>query len=100
MRIEFDPEAMTLGDIEDFETVSGMSIAAVKPGELPPMKAVTALIWLMRRKEDPAFTLDQARAMRFDEVSFADPLSGPDGSESGSDRSPSSSTSAPNSSGG
>jgi hypothetical protein len=55
---------LTLGDIEDFETASGVSVTTLTDGGTLPVKAVVALVWVVRRQTEPAFTLDDARRLR------------------------------------
>lgn len=67
-------EELTIGDLEDVEQVTGMSfpeVAAALEGAgeaLPPIKIVKALIWVTRRKDDPAFTLEDTASMKLSEL--------------------------------
>jgi len=59
-----DPDDLTLGEVEDFEQASGTSIANVLAGEVSA-RALIALVWVMKRRDNPAFTMDDARKIRF-----------------------------------
>jgi hypothetical protein len=73
--IRFDPDALTLGDLEDFQEATGKELLPffarfadkkVTVAELFAelnSKSLTAMIWIFKRKEHPAFTLAQARAL-------------------------------------
>lgn len=88
MKIKLDPEALTFGDMEDFEEVSGSPLMEAfanvgKSGEMATLKAkdLVALVWICGRAEDPEFTLDQARRVRMSDIEVevgtdADPTDG------------------------
>ena len=61
--MELDQGELTLGDLEDAESVLGFPLAEV--GERPggTTRLATAMIWIRRRKLDPTFTFEQARAL-------------------------------------
>ena len=84
-KLRFDPDDLTLGELEEFETVTGkpldevMSEQPVIDADGKPvrdkrgrpvrqvrmsMKEVIALMWLIRRRDEPGFTLDDARKLR------------------------------------
>lgn len=91
--LRLDPESLTLGDLEDFEDVVGKAVDEVlKPrpildddgnkvldergrpemGVRIPAKALTTLVWLAKRKENPAFTRAEARDVRVDQLEIPD----------------------------
>lgn len=90
MKIRLDPKALTLGDLEDFETATGEGLMETfekidKAGTFTSLRArsVSALIWVCARQDNPDFTLDDARKVRVDELEIeevdeADPTSGGD----------------------
>ena len=81
--VDFDPNELTLEDAEDFEEYTGVPLAEI--GELvkpdaagnatvaPPMKVITAMVWISGRMKDPSFTLAQARATKFGAIKFPAP---------------------------
>jgi hypothetical protein len=106
--IEFDPGKLTLGDMEDFEDVTGKDLFVVfeeqivrdadgRPVPDPddpkgrPLKQVQAsmrdiitLAWIMWRKDEPELTRDDVRNMSVDEWSLV-MKEEPDGAESPKD---------------
>lgn len=92
-KLSINPQDMTIGDLEDFEDVVGMSMdKAFKPvplldengervfekdakGVLRPQttvelstKALKALIWIVKRQDNPDFTLEDARKIKVSEL--------------------------------
>lgn len=70
MEIALDPQDLTLGELEEFEAATGMTMADIGKGTA---KAILGLIWLAKRREDPSFTLDDARKLKVGEITFANP---------------------------
>ena len=89
MILRFDPADATVGDLEDFAEVTGMELPEAmrrypvlddsghpvlddkgKPRVDVRMtaKTIKALVWLVMRRDDPAFTLDDARKVRLSEL--------------------------------
>lgn len=70
MQLVLDFDSLNLGDFEDFEDYTGMALQdAVDGGSLPrTTKVITALVWILQRKVDPKFTLQDARRMRFTDI--------------------------------
>lgn len=104
--IRFDEDNLTLGDLEDFEDVTGVGMfdalkpvtvrdaegAIVRDDDGRPVqevsltaKALKALVWIVLRSERPGFTLDDARNIKVTEFE----LVGSDDDESeGNDEAP------------
>jgi hypothetical protein len=96
-RISISEDDMTLGDMEDFEEITGKSFSdsmrrvkvidpdtgMQKPDPDPAakgkglwsyemsMKGLTAIVYISLRKENPSITLDEVRAMKLDELDLA-----------------------------
>ena len=94
MKFKIDMDSFTLGDMEDFEEATGMSMkAALKP--VPVMdeetgkrakdakgrplseanmtaKVLTALVWVSARASNPEMTLADARRIRVTELIIED----------------------------
>lgn len=68
--VVIDLDDLELGEIEEFEELSGVSIAQVQSGL--PAKAVTVLVWITQRKLDPNYTLEMARKVKLSSVDFAE----------------------------
>jgi hypothetical protein len=88
-RLTFDENELTIGDLEDFEDVTGESVTKALKGK--PQKddegnlirdekgrpvtevelsarSLKALIWIASRKDNPDFTLDDARNVKITEL--------------------------------
>jgi hypothetical protein len=101
--LKFNPDDITIGDLEDFEEITGRSMddvfafdAGGKPTKVDvDSKTMKALVFIIKRQSDPSFTLEQARDVKLgaldvgdDESKADDPLSKPDaGSTHGKPRS-------------
>jgi len=84
MKLDLDPDNLTLGDMEDFEAVAGRGLTEAmedyKAGTIS-MKEVVGLVWICGRAANPAFTLDDARRLKVTdlEVEVAEPDPTPGG---------------------
>lgn len=100
--LNLDPDAMTLGDLEDFETHTGGTLdemiraVPVLDGEgnrtfdekgRPVMttkvsaKSLICLVWIIQRKTNPDFTLADARDIRVTSLTLGE--ASEDGQEKG-----------------
>lgn len=59
---------LELGDIEDFEELSGVPLASITRESGLPIKAVRALIYVLKRHDDPEYTFEDARHIKFHEM--------------------------------
>lgn len=85
MKLHIDPNDLTIGDLEDFEEVTGVSLQeALKPVPLldengekvfdekgrpitevqVSTKTLKGLVWIIGRKENPSFSLTDARNVK------------------------------------
>ena len=64
--ITINLDEMTLGELEQIEEYTGQPIASLNAENLPA-KALTAIVLVMKRRTDPDFTFEQARAVRMEE---------------------------------
>ncbi len=64
----FNFDEMTLDDIETIENLTGTSIELIVADKQPRGKVLKVLIWVMRKKTDPTFTLEQAGKIPFNEA--------------------------------
>ena len=64
-----DIESLTLGDIEDIENYAGLSFSDIGDDKPGVSKLRTALVWVLKRKIDAAFTIEDARKITPDELS-------------------------------
>lgn len=56
----FDFESMTLREVETIENLTGLAIDKLVEDGTPKGKNLTALIFVLGKRNDPAFTIDQA----------------------------------------
>lgn len=73
MRISLDVESMTLREVEDFEVASGLTIGDIGPGKKTPARALRAIVWIVQRRQDPAFTFEDAGEVRITDLDFEAP---------------------------
>lgn len=79
---------LTLGEAEFFETETGISLEDMenfrlgdskKDAKKPalPIKALTTLVCIAKRRSDPDFTMEQARNLKVSELDLEDPDENP-----------------------
>ncbi len=56
----FDFESLTLNEVEQIELITGTSIDQILDAGQPKGKTMKAIIYVMKKREDPNFTLEQA----------------------------------------
>jgi hypothetical protein len=56
----FDFESLTLNEVEQIELITGSSIDQLMDAGQPKGKAMKAIIYIMKKRTDPNFTLEQA----------------------------------------
>jgi hypothetical protein len=64
-----DFNSMTLNEVEEIEMLAGRSIESLMEDGAPRGRALKAIIWVMKRREDPNFTFEQAGALSLAEAS-------------------------------
>jgi hypothetical protein len=57
---QFDFEGLTLNEVETIENLTGVSIDLVAADGAPKGKNLKAIIFVMKRRENPNFTIDEA----------------------------------------
>lgn len=65
---EFGLENLTLGEIAQLEELSGLSLTEINDAKAPKAKFMTALAFLAKRRQDPAFTFSQAELLTLAEM--------------------------------
>lgn len=63
--LEINLNELTLGEIEKIEDLSGERIGAAFRGDMSA-KMILALVTITKQRSNPEFTMDDARALRFD----------------------------------
>lgn len=74
----FDFESLTLNEVEQIELITGSSIDQLMDSGKPKGKAMKAIIFIMNKRIDPNYTLEQAGNLSMTEanamfVSESDP---------------------------
>jgi hypothetical protein len=64
----FDFESLTLNEVEQIELITGSSIDQLLDSGKPKGKAMKAIIFIMKKRIDPNFTLEQAGALSMTEA--------------------------------
>lgn len=67
--VRFNVADLTLGEIERVEDATGVVFSTVL-GAPVPAKVVAAVVWVREQRTNPAFTLDDAKAVKLTELSY------------------------------
>lgn len=59
---------LTLGEIAKVEELSGISINEIGGNTAPQGKAMAALVFVLKRREDPSFTFNDAMNLGIDDL--------------------------------
>jgi hypothetical protein len=77
-KLRISEDDLTVGDLEDFEDIVGRPIGEVLPrtraeakGWVPSAKVLKALVFIAKRRDDPGFTIEDARRVRVTELELA-----------------------------
>ena len=71
--LEFDVNNFTFGEIEQIEEIVGRDVMHELGRGKPSVKTVLAMIYVVKRRTDPTFTLEEARAMKVNAITFETP---------------------------
>lgn len=63
-----DFDDITLGEIEEIESYANASIAELGDSTQTGTKLKIGLAWIIKRRKDPAFTIEDARKMKASEL--------------------------------
>jgi hypothetical protein len=64
----FDFESLTLNEVEQIELITGSSIDQLMDAGQPKGRAMKAIIFIMKKRTDPSFTLEQAGSLSMTEA--------------------------------
>jgi hypothetical protein len=64
----FDFESLTLNEVEQIELITGVSFDQILDAGNPKGKAMKAIIFIMKKRLDPNFTIEQAGSMSMTEA--------------------------------
>lgn len=59
---------LTLGEVEEVEQYAGVPLASLADDAAPKGKLMVSLAWILKRKTDPNFTLQQAKMLTSKEL--------------------------------
>jgi hypothetical protein len=59
---------LTLGDVAEVEDLSGQPLASLSDTKAPKGKLMVALAYIIKRKQDPKFTLEHAKKLTMEEI--------------------------------
>ena len=59
---------LTLGEVEEVENYAGMPLAALADSEAKKGKLLVALAWILKRKQDPSFTIEHAKRLSMGDI--------------------------------
>ena len=65
--IVIDVNTITLGELEQLEDITGRNVVTELGRGQPSARTLTALIYVVKRRENPDFTLEDARAVNASE---------------------------------
>lgn len=63
-----DIKNLTIGEIAKVEELSGYPLAYLSEDDKPKGKLMAALAFVLKRREDPKFTLEAANKLTMDEI--------------------------------
>lgn len=69
-QIKFDPEDLTLDEIEEAEELLGEPIDGLLGGNKPKAKALKVLVFLIMRRDDPDLTLESVGSIKLSQLSM------------------------------
>lgn len=72
MEIELDLNRLTVGDVEDIEDICGKPLDELDFRH-PNGKLIKAIVYIIARRGDPSFTLDDARKIELSEIRLKEP---------------------------
>lgn len=67
--MDINIDDLTLGDLEEVEKIAGVSVGELFADGKLPAKALKAIVWVMRRREDPTFSLEDAANVKVSDFS-------------------------------
>jgi len=71
--LAFDINTLTLGEVETMEEIVGRDVMRELGQGTPSVKTLLALVYVIKHRDNPAFTLDDARALRVTAVKVEAP---------------------------
>ena len=69
--VAFNWDDLTVGEVIEIEEISGLPIDELQKEGTPKGKVLLAMMFVVKKREDPDFTVDQARSLP---VAFANDM--------------------------
>lgn len=66
--VKVDPEDFTIEELETVEDLTGRSISDLFPAGRASASGLRAVVFIQKRREDPAFTWDDAGKFKFNQI--------------------------------
>lgn len=66
--LDFDPEDLTLDELEELEELLEGSLDGMLAGDAPKGKALKAIVWIMLRRDNPEATLEDAGRLKIRDI--------------------------------
>lgn len=66
--MSFTLEDLTLGDVEEVEKYAGQPLASLADAGANKGRLMTALAYVIKRKDDPKFSMEQAKQLPMSEI--------------------------------
>jgi hypothetical protein len=58
--MEIDWESLTLDEVEQIETFTGIAIDKIMDDGVPRGRSLKVILWIIKKRTDPNYTLEQA----------------------------------------
>ncbi len=82
--LDFDPEDLTLDELEELEELLGTALDGMLTGDTPKGRALKAIVWIMIRRDNPEATLEDAGRYKIRDLGLELAGAGDAGDEEGS----------------
>ena len=73
IRLELDVNRFTLAELEDLEEATGLTFTrlgeVLSSGDYS-IKLLRAVVWILRRRTEPSFSLEDARTLSLSDITF------------------------------
>jgi hypothetical protein len=70
--MNFDPEDLTLDEVEEVEEFLGASIDSVLTGDRPKGRALKAIVWVAAKRTNPDITLEEVGKLKLSELNLGE----------------------------
>lgn len=71
-KVKIDPEDMTLDELEELEDRIGGSFDEAFDAGKPKVAVLKVIVWILRRRDEPALTLDDVGSVKLSDIDLGD----------------------------